>query len=461
MATAIERFAAWAAAPGPFSPVAREAAVHAIVDTLGCMLAGVSDEAARAVRRMLAPQLAAGGPAALAGGGRGMASAAALLNGTAAHALDFDDNFGPGMSHASAVMLPALLAVAGGRAVGGAALVEAYLVGLQAQAFVGEGVGFAHYRLGWHGTSTVGAIGSAAGCARLLGADARQMAAALSLATSTACGLKGQFGSPAKPFHAGAAARNAAEAALLAMAGLSGRAEILEGPQGFAELFGDGTAPGWAGWTPPEPGGHVIETVGVVPKRHPCCGSTHPSVDMVLDLRHAGGFAAEEVERVALRVGIANARNLAYPDPQDEMEARFSMQYCIARALRQDVLSLADFTSAAVGDPAIRALLPRVAMAAFSPEEEAGTARKPHEIVLTLKDGRVFTARRAYARGSLPDPFDAADREAKFRDCLGAVADAGALYRRLSALDTLPNLAAIETALSEQEFAPEQGLTML
>lgn len=393
---------------------ARLAAQEAITDTLGCMIAGQTDGAVHAVRAGLARGGAEGGPCTVIGGGKAPAPVAAMINGTAAHALDFDDNFAPALSHASAVLVPALLAAGELRGSTGGDLLRAYLVGLEAQALVGQGVLRHHYTTGWHATSTVGMIGTAAGVAWLLGLDRAGMVQAMSLGVSMAAGVKGQFGTPAKPFHAGMAARNAVDAALLAAEGLSGRRDILEAAQGFGELFNGGHP---ARWTIPT-GAHVIETDGLAPKLHPCCGSAHNAIDMIMDLRRAHGFRAADVASIHVVVGLANARNLAYPDPRDEMEARFSMQYCVARALTQPVLGLADFTPDAIRDPAIRALLPLTTMAPMDPQEESVSARPFHRLTLTLTSGKVLQARRAYPRGTLAEPFTAAERHAKFLDCV-------------------------------------------
>lgn len=437
MPSAIERIADWSRSGPAFSPLARLRAHHAIADTIGCMLAGIGDQATQAVRGAFAAGIGLQGPAAAAGGGRATEAIAALVNGTAAHALDYDDNFRPGITHASAVLVPALLAVAQGRGATGRAFVDAYLVGLEAQAAVGRGINPAHYTIGWHATSTVGAIGTAAGTAWLMGLDAAGIARAMSVAASMAAGPKGQFGTPAKPLHAGLAARNAVDAAALAAAGMTGRFDILECPMGIAELFGDDSAAGWNKMVLASP--HVIESDGLTPKRHPCCGSTHNTVDAILDLKARHGFGADDVESVDTLVGIANARNLAYPDPQDEMQARFSMHYCVALALLQDRLSLADFTPAAVRRADIRRLLPRTTMRAYDKSEEAA-GRKPHRVTIRLKDGRVQTAERLEPKGSIADPFDDADREAKFGDCCAGLPGAAALYARLADIDAAADL---------------------
>lgn len=443
MPSAIERIAEWSRSAPAFSPLARLRAHHAITDTVGCMLAGVGDQATQAVRQAFASGIGPRGAAAVAGGGRATEAIAALVNGTAAHALDYDDNFRPGITHASAVLVPALLAVAQGRGASGRAFVDAYLVGLEAQAAVGRGINPAHYTIGWHATSTVGAIGTAAGTAWLMGLDGAGIARAMSVAASMAAGPKGQFGTPAKPLHAGLAARNAVDAAALAAAGMTGRLDILECPMGFAELFGDDSAAGWDKMVLASP--HVIESDGLTPKRHPCCGSTHLAVDAILDLKAKHGFSAADVEAVDTLVGIANARNLAYPDPQDEMQGRFSMHYCVALALLQDRLSLADFTPEAVARPEVRRLLPLTVMRSYDKSEEVA-GRQPHRVTISLKDGRVLKADRLEAKGSIADPFDDADREAKFRDCCSGMPGAAALYARLADIDAMADL---DSLLSE------------
>ncbi|MCL6652671.1 MmgE/PrpD family protein [Agrobacterium rubi] len=439
MPTIIETIAAWCAAPPPTSDTARRLAHHAIADTIGCLYAGRDDTSTSAVRRAFGVH--AVGEAPLVTGSRQSASVSALINGTAAHALDYDDNFRPGMSHASAVIVPALLSVADRVGATGRAFVDAYLVALQAQDFVGSGVAGSHYTAGWHGTSTVGSIGTAAGVAKLLGLDAQGIAFALSLGVSMASGTKGQFGTPAKPFHAGMAARNAVEAAFLAEQGLRGRLDILECEQGFLEMFG-GERP--KGYDTEEIMGtreHTIETVGVMPKLHPCCGSTHMIVDAALDLMRNAPIDPENILSAQCHVGIANYRNLAYSEPRDEMQARFSMQYCLALAFRKKTLSLSDFTRSAVDKFSQGPLLSTISMTHYSAaEEEQAKTYLPHKLKITLSDGSVLEAERAVARGGLADPFSESERLTKIRDCLDGVKNAEAIMASLADFDMQKDL---------------------
>jgi 2-methylcitrate dehydratase PrpD len=439
----IEAIADWSCGQNEFSPRARELARMAIADTLACLYAGQSDFSSLAVRRAFAEYLTPTAQARVIGGGKAPAAIAALLNATAAHAIDYDDNFQPGMSHASAVLVPALLAVADEINASGSQLIDAYLIGLQAQAFVGAGVGPSHYTAGWHGTSTVGCIGTSAGVARLMGFDQAGMARTLSNAVSFASGTKGQFGTPIKPLHAGWAARNAVDAAHFAEQGMRGRIDILEAPQGFLEMFGGESAKGWDIATILSTQKHVIETTGVMPKKHPCCGSTHMIIDALNDLREQYDFRDSEVLSVETLVGIANQRNLAYELPQDEMQARFSMQYCVDTLLRNGTLGVKDFTAERVARLTEPSRLARISMRAYSVEQEKDTPpgeRLPHCVSVRLKEGRVLEGQRTLAKGSLIEPFTYADRLQKFVDCCAGLPDPEALFIQVERLDEQQDL---------------------
>ena len=217
---------------------------NAFIDIVACLIAGADDAAPR--RAFAAVADLGPGPATVVGQKQSLpAPHAALVNGTAAHALDFDDNFHPLAGHATAVLAPALLALAEERGAGGSAVLDAYAVGLEVIGRIGDGVNLQHYERGWHSTSTVGAIGAAAACARLMGLDADGVQRAISLGSSLAGGSKRQFGTMAKPLHAGFAAQHGLLAARLAAAGVSATAEPLDGPWGFRDLFAGPDSPGF------------------------------------------------------------------------------------------------------------------------------------------------------------------------------------------------------------------------
>jgi 2-methylcitrate dehydratase PrpD len=443
--------AGWAAAPRAFSALARGRAVDAIADTLACMAAGRDDAVVGALREALSGGIGEMGAAGVVGGGRAAPGLAAFVNGTAAHALDYDDNFRPARSHASAVLVPALLAAAEHRKARGRTFVDAYIIGLEAQAYIGRGLDDAHYRAGWHPTGTVAAIGSAIGAGWLMGLDEAGVAAAASNAVSMAAGLKVQFGTAMKPVHSGFGARAAVEAALLASAGIAGNPAVLDHPSGFRALYGGAGAPGWEGLVPGAP--LAIETEGLVPKLFPCCGATHWALDMLFALRRKHGFGAHEVTGIEVELGEAYFGNLPYAVPRNEMEARFSMPYCLALALLQDRLTLADFTPDAVTRSEVRALLPLTAMRVNDIGSDGRTVPgMPHRLHLTLRDGTRLHAERHEVRGSIHEPFSEEEKRGKFLSCLaigGIPSDAaGPFYDRLLRLGEGGDLDAAETLLA-------------
>lgn len=423
---------------------------NGLTDTIGCMVAGAGDESAGAVRRTALMYAGAAAESASVFGSvrRAPAPWAALANGMAAHALDYDDVFSPGSNHASAVLVPALLAAGETSGASGARLLQAYAVGLEVQAVLGRGIGRGHYDVGWHNTSTIGCIGGAAACAHLLGLDAERTRHAISLSVSMAGGPKVQFGSPAKPMHAGLAAQHAVLAADLARNGMQAHPEAIEGERGFTDLFHGASDTDWAGLLAELGQPLAIESFGLSPKFYPCCGSTHRALDGVLELRAAHDIRVEDVASVRTLVAYGNARNLCYPDPTQEMEARFSMNYCVAVALHFGRVSLSDFTVLSVQRPEIRATMPLVTMEARPADAEGSdpASRLPHEVTITLKDGRVVSTSVLNAKGSSLNPLTAEDVTAKFNDCCEGFLEPSALARaqealaRVEQLDTLDEL---------------------
>ena len=392
-------------------------AKDALKDIAACMIAGARDEATVRVARA-AGHWGTGRCSVVGQARRVSAPAAALANGTAAHALDYDDNFHPMAGHATAVLAPAVLALGEQLGASGLNVLDAYIVGLEVQAVIGTGVNLVHYERGWHSTSTVGTFGAAAACARLQRLDAQGVAAALSLAFSMAGGSKLQFGTMAKPMHAGLAAQHGVMAAALAASGVSGVAEPLEGAWGFRDLFAGESSPGF----PTGPLGRplAIEKYGLKAKIHPCCASAHCAVDALISLQQEHGFLPAEVAGVDVLVNRVSYDNLRYADPRTEMEARFSMQWCIALALLQGRLGLADFTPAALARREVRAWLPRIAMhhtesGREHPSKDNG--REPALTTVTLRDGRKLQRYAQHPKGSLQAPLLAAERDAKFEDC--------------------------------------------
>lgn len=395
------------------SAPARARAEAAFRDVLGCMFAGAGEPAVTAAATAMAAWHA--GQSRRLGSAAGIPSpAAALINGTAAHVLDYDDNFFPAITHASAVLVPALLALGDEIDAALPALIEAYVAGLEIQARLGRLANPRHYESGWHATSTLGAIGAAAACAKLLRLDARRTAWAISLGASLAGGSKLQFGSAAKPLHAGAAAMHGVLAARLAEAGLDASERIFEGPWGFLAHHAAEQQSEPLAQVPPS-----IEVEGLVAKLYPSCMSSHLGIDGLLALKQSHAFAPADIERIELEMPKYMIDNLRFTAPESPTEARFSMNYCAAVALIDGPPTLAHFTIPAVARADLHKLGRRVHMRVRVPDAAAAALPWGGDAIarLILRDGRVLETVAGAPKGSGPNPLTPDEARLKFRDC--------------------------------------------
>src|SRR5688500_14301185 len=237
MTNPVLAYGSWLAeTPADWPQAAGESATRQFIDVIAVTIPGAVEPVTPRVFATVKDWGA--GPATAIGFGTGLAAPwTALVNGTAAHALDFDDNFDPAKAHATAVLAPAILALAEQEGASGRDCLDAYIAGLQILGRVGQGVNPAHRNRGWHATATVGAIGAAAACARLLKLDASKAAFAVSIATSMAAGFMSQFGTMTKPVHCGLAAKSGVLAAGLARAGIDAGLATLDGPHGMNRLM--------------------------------------------------------------------------------------------------------------------------------------------------------------------------------------------------------------------------------
>ncbi|AEI81455.1 MmgE/PrpD family protein (plasmid) [Cupriavidus necator N-1] len=326
-------------------------------DGLTVALAGAREPVGAAVRKLVA--LEGGAPQASAFGlaGRVPARAAALLNGTVAHALDYDDTHFDFVGHPTVAVLPAALAVAEQTQASGRELLEAFLTGVEVACRVGAWLGRPHYNAGFHQTATSGTFDATATAARLLGLDAAQASHALGLAATRAAGLKCQFGTMVKPFHAGMAAANGVECATLASLGLVARPDALECAGGFASTHG--ASPDATDLFEAE--GHRF--VDVQYKFHACCHGTHPALEALTALRDQSRLRCEDIEAVTLVIHPQWLPVCCIPSPRTGLELKFSLAMTAAMVLAQiDTGALGSFSDAACQDSALTALARRIAI---------------------------------------------------------------------------------------------------
>ena len=422
------------------------AAARGCFDCVGVTLAGAADPVGRRMHDYVGAQGAVGRCTLVGTGRRTAASLAALANGTAAHALEFDDVTGFG--HPSAVLVPSLLALAESSSgpVTGADVVTAYVIGLEVGlAFFRGGKGrqrYAQMERGFHATGLFGRMAAAAAGARLRGLDPAQTQMALGIVASTASGLVANFGTMTKPLHAGLAARDAVDAVELAAAGWTANPEALESPFGLMRaVYGESSASvdeiATALGTP------FVTAMALACKVHPTCGFAAPAIEALLHLAKEHGLSLDNVESVAIDRSTVSPEVLLYDSPRDGFEARFSVRYAVAAALAFGRVDLAAFEDAARRDPRLTAAFDRVRLVDGLPRTDGATMLR-----VRTRDGRVLeraTAMRGVA-GSYYNPIPAADLRAKFeanaRRALPADRVAAAVDAWVSLADA-PNLHAV------------------
>src|SRR5262252_3192277 len=420
-----------------------------ILDTIGVTVAGSVGPAARILGLVVPPT--PGASLVFGSADRTSALDAALINGTAAHALDFDDCNNTLGGHPSAPILPALFALADERPVDGRAVITAYVAGFETECKLALGVNFHPYTKGWHPPATLGVHGAAAAASHLLRLDAPRRATALAIASSLASGIKANFGTMTKPLHVGHCARNGLFATLLAERDFTANAGEFEHNQGFLEVFnGRGTYDAMrilAHWGAPF---DVVEP-GIAIKQFPCCGSTHPALDVMLDLVRRHDLREEAVADIECWTHERRLEHTNRPDPQSGLEAKFSLQYCLARALTDHAIRIEHFEGDAFRDPAVQAILPRVHAAAYTTAQFPADNHFGAEVKVTTVDGSVVAGKIDEPLGrTSTNPLPAARLREKFENCVARVLPASratALADMIERLETVADMRALSALL--------------
>jgi 2-methylcitrate dehydratase PrpD len=423
---------------------ARELVRQCVLDYFGVALAGAGDE----LVRLLIDEMneSGGAPQASIIGHelRLPALSAALVNGAAAHALDYDDVNMAMPGHPSVAILPALLALAELRRSSGREVATAFVAGYETACRIGAALRPGHYNLGFHSTGTIGSFGATAACARLLGLDAETTAIALGIAGTQAAGLKSQFGTMCKPFHAGKAAQTGLLSARLAARGFSSRADILECVQGFALTHGPDFAPE-AALAEPEGGLHLFANLF---KYHAACYLTHAPIECARRLRADHRLEPDAIAGVTLRLDASCERVCNIPAPTDGLQSKFSLRQTVAMALAGiDTASLGAYSAENARDPRLVGLRERVVL-----DWQDSWPQTLSELELELADGRRLTAqhdagvpasdiadqgRRLAAKfDALVEPVLGSSRTRELRETIAGlddVADIGTLARLATA----------------------------
>jgi aconitate decarboxylase len=406
------------------------------IDTISTMIAGRNEPVVGIVRQFVAARRSTAQEACVLFGERAAAADAALINATAAHALDYDDVALGG--HPSTVLVPAILAEGEHLGASGADALRAYLVGYEVWAELLAREPDAYHLKGWHPTAVMGTVGAAAAVAHLHKLSPEHCRNALALAASMASGLVANFGTMTKPLHAGRAASCAIEAVRLAALGLTAAPDAFEHHAGFLAAL---SPKGRAERERPVSGLgrqlRILDT-GLSIKKYPMCYATHRVIDAVLDLAAANDVKAQDIRQVDATIGVAQASMLRNHAPATGLEAKFSLEFAVASALVARKVGLAQLTDKFVAEAPVREAMGKVKIATVDtscPIEPIFSLTD--RVVLELKDGRKLDSGEVrFARGNAKLPLKDEELKTKFLDCASGAdyVDAGGLYQALSKL---------------------------
>jgi 2-methylcitrate dehydratase PrpD len=332
-------------------------------------------------------------------------ASAALLNGIASHTFDFDDTHLKTIIHPAGPVAPAALALAEHLGLGGRAMLDAVVLGIEVSCRVGNAIYPDHYDRGWHITGSTGMLGSAAACSRLLGLDAGRTQMALGIAASQPIGVREQFGTMTKPFHPGGAARVGLMAALMAQHGYTASRRALEAPRGLLQVFSDKTD--WSEIT--EGLGQTWEVALNTYKPFACGIVIHPSIDACVQLRERHGLKAADIERVTLRVHSLVLELTGKKTPATGLESKFSVYHSCAVGLLYGRAGEHEYTDEVVNRPEVVALRDRVEAIVDNRIDEASA-----DIIIRMRDGRDLSLFVEHAIGSVERPMSDAQLRAKF-----------------------------------------------
>lgn len=439
----------------------------AISDCIGCAIAGAATSIG-AITRRVAEASSCDGAATVIGGTRRLsAQAAALANGTGGHALDYDDVLWTQYGHPSVTVLPAALAVAETVGGSGRELLLAYAVGVEVIGKLGRAANPQHYEHGWHSTGTIGVIGATAACARLMKLTRNQTAMALGIAASESNGVRRNFGTMTKPFHAGNAARGAVLAAELASEGFTSDRRAIEGDVGWAKVLLARNMPPAADWLATLGKPWEVGAPGIVLKRYPACAATHCALDALLFIMKEHGVTYTEIEKIRCEASPLSKKVLLYSRPVTGLEGKFSMEFSLAVAAVEGKAGLAQYADCWTSDPRVQALLTKISFSERSdlaPDELADAV--PAEVTVHAR-GMRFTRKVLVPSGDPRNPMAQAERREKFLGCAVNIlpeATTAALFDGLERLEEAPHAcallallrsgAAASDAISQEATAP-------
>lgn len=438
-------------------------AERSFIDTLACALAGSSQSCTRALAKFVQDNGGAGFSRTLGGNSFSTSPAqAALVNGTAAHALDYDDTYstisyasvtrdrgsgkeatGMTVGHMGSCLLPALLALGEKHGSSGRDVLTAYVAGFEVACRLGHAIGHRHYAKGYHSTSTLGCMGAAAAGAKLLGLQKQELQSAFAIAASQASGLRGNFGTMVKPLQAGNAARTGVFAAELAAGGFDAPEDIIGSDLGFLDVLSQGGGKEVLSVADTPEGGFFLAQ-GNSLKFLPCANALQSPLETMLELVNSNEIAPETVDRIdvtllAPRYQVGTDDGVSYRFPDSGLEGKFILPYGLAAALVDRKITFATYTDEAVRRPEMKRVFDSITLC-------LDTSEPSERLTIRLTDGREVAADIGVSKGHWSAEFPADMLEAKFIDCAESALPRSAaleLYETVSDLQSISNVAQI------------------
>jgi 2-methylcitrate dehydratase PrpD len=383
---------------GSIPPGALEAAKTALLDSVGVILAGCKEESARICAKLAYEEGARQEATVIGQGFKSSTLMAAFSNGTAGHALDYDHSFSL-MGQPTAGLVPAILALGERLGVNGRDILVACVAGFEVTAKIARSMPDLSSLGKWHSTATVGSLGTAVACAKLLGLDVQAIQWTLGIASSMSSGIVANFATMTKPLHAGLASRNGVLAARLAESGFNANPMMLSEQRGFYDAYSRDLP---FDLHPIEELGSTFDLVerGIKIKPYPCGGLTHTAIDAVLKMRDKHKVSPQSVKTITVGVTPHVFNTISNRLPETGLQGKFSMPYILARALIDGKLPLETFSEQAIRDPLVCRVAEIVEMAVDPDIRETKEGSRPCKVTILQNDGRTLSERIEFPRAS-------------------------------------------------------------